>query len=148
MWCSGLYGAVVRQSALATSKSCSRRKKNRYNTTLLFTNFSKISNNGFQAHMHAKHGICTLDRKIRHFVSSKTWLRFRVRVRAGVSVNTFSIKCSRSAKHSWMHSKSTTTQLAKKTQHSIPLTTATLPNLSATATVFQSSTVAEVTHRG
>jgi len=27
-------------------------------------------------------GICTLDRKMRHFVSPKTLLRFRVRVRA------------------------------------------------------------------
>jgi len=34
--------------------------------------------------------------KGRHFVSPKTLLRFRVRVRAEVSVNTFSIKRSRS----------------------------------------------------
>jgi len=43
-----------------------------------------------------------LIKKWRHFVSPKTLLRFRVKVRgrvtvrAGVSVNTFSIKCSRS----------------------------------------------------
>jgi len=34
----------------------------------------------------------TCSKKKRHFVSSKTLLRFRVRARAGISVNTFSVK--------------------------------------------------------
>jgi len=39
--------------------------------------------------------------KWRHFVSSKALLCFRVRVRAGVSGNTFSRKCNRTNVNIW-----------------------------------------------